>query len=196
MIRAPQEEGAAIGMAPGSRASSNYSRALRQSSATLRIYASRRASARRLATFNYSSSVTLRLMPPRRQLSEVHHLAALGARVRVEQIEREIARLYVLFPALRRTRGKGTTGDPQVAAAKRPARRNRMSDEARQAARERMQRYWAAKRGTAASGGNSAAENAVPPSADVEPATTSAPTRKRVVPRKRRRAGQRSPKKR
>jgi hypothetical protein len=70
--------------------------------------------------------------------------AELGARARLEDIERERQDIFRAFPALRK---EGAPAKPARADASEPPqkarRRSGMSDEQRKAVSERMKRYWA-----------------------------------------------------
>ena len=80
----------------------------------------------------------------RRQL---HELARLGARARLEELRREETSIRRAFPDLfRRGSDTGKTVDRRSI-----RRRPRMSAAARKAVSERMKRYWAKRRKTKAS---------------------------------------------
>jgi hypothetical protein len=83
---------------------------------------------------------------------QLRRLARLGAVARLEQLRQEEAAIRSEFPELfgRGRREDGVAAAPATAA-KVPAgrarrRRRRMSAEARKAASERMQKYWAERR--------------------------------------------------
>ena len=93
-------------------------------------------------------------MPIRKQHAHLFELAKRGAEVRLRELVQEARNLIGLFPHLRdsfdkdelpisfilaKGAGRLTTISPQ-----RP--RRRMSAAARKAVRERMKRYWAARR--------------------------------------------------
>ena len=74
---------------------------------------------------------------------ELRRLARLGAKSRLEELQREEAAIRRAFPDLFGGRGRQSPG-----AARGPARRRRkgMSAAARKAVSERMKKYWAARR--------------------------------------------------
>jgi hypothetical protein len=72
--------------------------------------------------------------------SELHRLARLGARARLEELRREEAAIRGAFPDLFGGRQAAAAG----AVGGRP--RRRMSAAARRAVSERMKKYWAARR--------------------------------------------------
>ena len=71
---------------------------------------------------------------------QLHDLARLGARARLDAIDAERTEILRMFPELRQGRQPARAGSP----ARR--RRGTMSPEARQAQSERMRAYWAARR--------------------------------------------------
>ena len=73
---------------------------------------------------------------------ELHRLARLGAKARLEELRREEAAIRKAFPDL--------SGGGRPSAGRGPAARKRkpMSDAARREVSERMKKYWAAKRKT------------------------------------------------
>ncbi len=102
---------------------------------------------------------------------ELHRLARLGAVARLKEIEAEAAAIRRAFPGLagiHPDRGKER-------APEKPARRKRhMSPAAREAARQRMQDYWARRKAAQAEAPGNGAE-----------AATDAPARKARTPRAR-----------
>ena len=74
---------------------------------------------------------------------ELRRLARLGAKSRLEELQREEAAIRRAFPDLFGGRGRQSPG-----AARGPAGRRRkgMSAAARNAVSERMKKYWAARR--------------------------------------------------
>jgi hypothetical protein len=73
---------------------------------------------------------------------ELQRLARLGAKSRLEELQREEAAIRRAFPDLFGGRGRQSPG-----AARGPRRRRKgMSAAARKAVSERMKRYWAARR--------------------------------------------------
>ena len=85
-------------------------------------------------------------MPTTLAAAELQRLARLGAIARLKEIEAEATAIRRAFPGLR------GGGKPATARERMPARRKRqVSPEAREAARKRMQDYWARRKsGTAA----------------------------------------------
>ncbi len=81
---------------------------------------------------------------------QLRQFARLGAQARLAQIDAERRAIVGAFPDLSGPRKPGRP--PRAAAAKtspeeaRPRRQYRMSPQARQAAADRMRKYWAAKR--------------------------------------------------
>ena len=87
---------------------------------------------------------------------QLEHLAKLGARARLDEMQREKDAIYRAFPDLR-AGGRGRQarqsqagfagGRETVEAAETPRRRQRsMSAAGRRAVSERMKRYWAGRR--------------------------------------------------
>ncbi len=74
---------------------------------------------------------------------EIHHLALLGARARLEELRREQAAILKAFPGLASGRNAH-----QIAAAVPEVKRRRkaMSAAARKEVSARMKKYWAARR--------------------------------------------------
>jgi hypothetical protein len=80
---------------------------------------------------------------------ELQRLARLGAKSRLEELQREEAAIRRAFPDLfgRRGRRAASSGaDASAPAAPRKRRRSNMSAAARKAVSERMKKYWAARR--------------------------------------------------
>ena len=75
---------------------------------------------------------------------ELHRLARLGAKSRLEELRQEEAAIRRAFPDLVGGRGRQSTSPG--AARRRPRRRKGMSAAARKAVSERMKKYWAARR--------------------------------------------------
>jgi hypothetical protein len=73
---------------------------------------------------------------------ELHRLARLGAKSRLEELKQEEAAIRRAFPGLVGGRGRQSAG---TGAAPR-RRRKGMSAAARKAVSERMKKYWAARR--------------------------------------------------
>jgi hypothetical protein len=73
---------------------------------------------------------------------ELRRLARLGAIARLKEIEAEAAAIRAAFPGL----GGRTRAARTPAAGKRARPKRQMSQEAREAARKRMQEYWARKK--------------------------------------------------
>ena len=71
---------------------------------------------------------------------ELHRLARLGAKARLEELRREEAAIRKAFPDLFGG-GRQAGGRSLTARKRRP-----MSDAARQEVSERMKKYWAARR--------------------------------------------------
>ncbi len=94
-------------------------------------------------------------MPTTLAASELQRLARLGAIARLKEIEEEATAIRRAFPGL------GGGAKPATASRRTPARRKRqVSPEAREAARKRMQDYWARKKSGAAAAAPGADEAA------------------------------------
>lgn len=74
---------------------------------------------------------------------DLHRLAGLGAKVRLEELQREAATIRQAFPDLF---GKRRPGAASEAVRKPVRRRRKMSAAARTALSERMKKYWAGRR--------------------------------------------------
>lgn len=86
---------------------------------------------------------------------ELHRLARLGAKARLEDLRREEAAIRRAFPGLFGNTRQAQHGAHSSAAAhgrgaSGGGRRSRMSAAARKAASERMKRYWAERKSKAA----------------------------------------------
>jgi len=80
---------------------------------------------------------------------ELRRLARLGAKSRLDELQREEASIRRAFPELFRGRGRGAAAADASAGMggrRRRRRRGRMSAEARKAVSERMKKYWASRR--------------------------------------------------
>lgn len=85
-------------------------------------------------------------MPRGVKPGELRRLAQLGARARLDELERERAAILRMFPELGRG-GAAPASTPTAA----PARRRRpLTPAERRAISERMKAYWAARRKAAA----------------------------------------------
>ena len=73
---------------------------------------------------------------------ELHRLARLGAKSRLEELRQEESAIRRAFPDLFKGRSRQSAG----AGAAPRRRRNGMSAAARKAVSERMKKYWAARR--------------------------------------------------
>jgi hypothetical protein len=74
---------------------------------------------------------------------EIHHLALLGAKARLEELRREQAAILKAFPGLVTGRNAHQIA---VAAPQVKRRRKAMSAAARKEVSARMKKYWAARR--------------------------------------------------
>jgi len=83
--------------------------------------------------------------------TQLRALARLGAVARLKELEDEAAAIRKEFPGLRKA-VTPALDTPATAAPKAKKQKRNLSPEARQAARERMQAYWAKKRGEKAAG--------------------------------------------
>ena len=72
---------------------------------------------------------------------ELHRLARLGAKARLEELKKEELAIRAAFPDLGRRSGGRTAGSAPSG-----RRQARMSAAARKAVSERMTKYWAARR--------------------------------------------------
>jgi len=85
---------------------------------------------------------------------ELHRLARLGAKARLEDLRREEAAIRRAFPGLFGNTRQAPHGAHSSAAARgrgaSGGRRSRMSPAARKAASERMKRYWAERKSKSA----------------------------------------------
>lgn len=84
---------------------------------------------------------------PRRGTERLREFALIGARARLQELQREMAGLRDVFPELFRGRRPGARSASAADGA--PARRRgrrRMSAAERKAVSERMRRYWADRR--------------------------------------------------
>jgi hypothetical protein len=77
---------------------------------------------------------------------ELQRLARLGAKSRLEELQREESAIRQAFPDLFGGRGRQRASAADAAPAARKRRRSNMSAAARKAVSERMKKYWAARR--------------------------------------------------
>jgi hypothetical protein len=84
---------------------------------------------------------------PRRGTERLREFALIGARARLQELQREMAGLRDVFPELFRGRRPGARSTKADAGAAGPRRgRRHMSAAERKAVSERMRRYWAERR--------------------------------------------------
>ena len=83
-------------------------------------------------------------------LEQLQQVARVGARARVDELQREVAAIRAAFPDLfgrgGRRGGRKAADTGTAAAAPRRRRRSKMSAAARKAVSERMRKYWADRR--------------------------------------------------
>jgi hypothetical protein len=77
---------------------------------------------------------------------ELQRLARLGARSRLEELQREEAAIRRAFPDLFGGRGRKAAGEAGASKAPRQRKRSNMTAAARKAVSDRMKKYWAARR--------------------------------------------------
>ena len=78
--------------------------------------------------------------------AQLRELALVGARARLQELQRQEAELRAAFPELFRAGRGRKRGAAATAARAEPRRRSRMSAAARRAVSERMTKYWAERR--------------------------------------------------
>jgi hypothetical protein len=81
---------------------------------------------------------------------DVHQLALVGARARLDALQAEMKALVASFPELAGGRGRrapaAAAAAPAAQASRRKKRRYSMTAEQKQAVSERMKKYWASRR--------------------------------------------------
>lgn len=77
---------------------------------------------------------------------DMHTLALVGAKARLEGLQAEVRKLLTAFPELARGGRAASAGSPRASAPRRRKRSYTMSAEQKRAVSERMKKYWAARR--------------------------------------------------